>query len=89
MEKDPGHCFASIPILCNLFLLAELKEVLASEPSDRIRMATWIPPHVEAMSKLESSTSLIREERNDRVRNYEEVKLAIVDKIKEVSEANW
>ena len=28
MEKDPGHCFASIPILCNLSLLDELKNLL-------------------------------------------------------------
>ena len=62
--------------------------MLTSEPSDRIRMATGIPPHVEAMSKLESLTSLIREERNDRVRHYEEVKLAIVHKIEHVSEVN-
>ena len=51
-------------------------------------MATGIPPHIEAMSKIESLTSLIREEQNDRARYYEEVKLAIIDRIEEVSEAN-
>ena len=51
-------------------------------------MATGIPPHVEAMSKIEDLTNLIRQEREDRLVHYENVKIAIVDKIEEVSEAN-
>ena len=51
-------------------------------------MATGIPPHVEAMSKIEDLTNLIRQEREDRLVHYENVKIAIVDKIKEVSETN-
>ena len=80
VEADPGHCFASIPIFTNFSLLCELKKLLTSEPSDRIRMATGIPPHVEAMSKIEDLTNLIRQERDDRLVHYENVKIAIVDK---------
>ena len=88
VDADPIHCFASIPIFTNFSLLCELKKLLTSEPSDRIMMATGIPPHVEAMSKIEDLTNLIRQERDDRLVHYENVKIAIVDKIKEVSEAN-
>ena len=74
--KDPNHPFASIPILCNNSLLGELKKPITSEPSERIRMVTEIPPHVD---KIESLTALIRQERVDRLENYENIKVAVED----------
>ena len=51
-------------------------------------MATYIPSHVEAMRKIEDLTNLIRQEREDRLAHYEDIKIAIIDKIEEILEAN-
>ena len=59
VRNDPSHPFASIPILCDLSLLEELKKILTREASDRIRMATGVPPHVEAMSAIKELSNLI------------------------------
>ena len=88
VAKDPSHPFASIPILCNHSLLLELKKVITSEPSDRIRMATGIPPHVEAMGSIQDLTSLIKQEREDRLEHYEQIKVTIMEKIEEVADEN-
>ena len=88
VAKDPSHPFTSIPILCNHSLLLELKKVITSEPSDRIRMATGIPPHVEAMGSIQDLTSLIKQEREDRLEHYEQIKVAIAEKIEEVADEN-
>ena len=88
IDEYPGHCFSSIPILCNSSLLRELKKLLTSESSERIRMATGIPPHVEVMTKLDTLTKLIYQDREDRLKHNEEVKCAIVNKIEEISVAN-
>ena len=63
IETDPGHSFESIPILSNSSLLYESTKLLTSEPLDRIRIVTGIPPHVETMSKIKDLTSLIQQER--------------------------
>ena len=88
MKTDPGHVLASIPILCNNNLCGELKKLLTSEPSERIRMATGIPPHVEAMGLIQNLTTLIKQEREDRLEHYESIKTVIADKIEEVAEEN-
>ena len=88
IDEDPGHCFSSIPILCNSSLLSELKKLLTSESSERIRMPTGIPPHVEVMTKLDTLTKLINQDREDRLKHNEEVKCTIVNKIEEISVAN-
>ena len=88
VQKDPSHPFASIPILCDHSLLLELKKIITMDCSDRIRMATGIPPHVEAMGAIKNLSTLIMQERKDRLQHYEEVKVAIADKIEEVAEDN-
>ena len=88
VQKDPSHPFASIPILCDHSLLLELKKIITMDCSDRIRMATGIQPHVEAMGAIKNLSTLIMQERKDRLQHYEEVKVAIADKIEEVAEDN-
>ena len=88
IEENPGHVLGSIPILSNKHLRYELKKLITSEPSERIRMATGIPPHVEAMTMIKSLTSLVRQERDERLQHYEEIKSVIADKIEQVAEEN-
>ena len=89
IETNPGHPFASIPLFSRPpSLLTELKKIITTEPSERVRMATGIPPHVEAMSKLDDLYELIKEEREERRNHYEEIKNAISDKIGEIAEEN-
>ena len=51
-------------------------------------MATGIPPHVEAMGSIQDLTSLIKQEREDRLEHYEQIKVAIAEKIEEVADEN-
>jgi hypothetical protein len=89
IDTHPGHPFASIPLFSRApTLLSELKKLVTTEPSERVRMATGIPPHVEAMSKLDDLYKLIKEEREERRQHYEEIKNAIGDKIGEIAEEN-
>ena len=62
-KKYLGHVLALIPILSNGILCGELKKILTSEPSERIRMATVIPPHVEAVGMIQNLTRPIKQER--------------------------
>ena len=86
VEKDPSYPFVTITILCNHSLLLELKKVITSEPSDRIRMATGIPPHVEAMGSIQDLTSLIKQDREDRLEHYKQINVAIAEKIEKVAD---
>ena len=82
---NPGHCFGSIPLFTHPTLLTNLKPLVTTKPSDRIRMATGIPPHVEAMTKINELAELIREEREERRQHYEEIKQTVGDKIEEIA----
>ena len=85
VKKYLGHVLASIPILSNGILCDELKKFLTSEPSERIRIATGIPQHVEAIGMIQNLTSLIKQEREDRFENYKQIKTVIANKIEEVA----
>ena len=50
IDTHPDHDFASIPIFMRPALLAELKKIVTTQRSERIRMATIIAPHIEAIS---------------------------------------
>ena len=89
LGKDSSHPFLSIPILCNHSLLGELKKLTISEFSERIRMETGIPSYVETFGKIKSLTVLIGQERVDILDYYENIKVAIAEKIEEVAEENW
>ena len=75
VKKYSGHVLASITILPNGILCGKLKKFLTSEPSERIRMATVIPPHVEAVGMIQNLTRPIKQEREDRLEHYEQIKL--------------
>ena len=51
-------------------------------------MATGIPPHVEAIGVIQNLTSLIKQEREDQLDHYDQIKPVIADKIEEVAEEN-
>ena len=89
VKKYSGHVLASITILPNGILCGKLKKFLTSEPSERIRMATWTPPHVEAVGMIQNLTSLIKQEREDRLAHYEQIKTVIANNIEEAAEENW
>jgi hypothetical protein len=42
----PAHSFGTIPLLNNESLLQELKKLVTLEPTDSMRVATGIPPHI-------------------------------------------
>jgi hypothetical protein len=42
----PGHSFALIPLLNNESLLQELKKLVTTEPTESMKVATGIPPHI-------------------------------------------
>ena len=85
---NPSHCFATMPLFTRPQLQLELSKLITMEVSDRIRMPTGIPPHVEAMGKLDELTKLIRQEREERLHHYEEIKATIGDKIEQIAEQN-
>lgn len=88
IQNKPGHILGSIPILSNENLRLQLKTLLISKASDRIRMATGIPPHVEAMAMIKKLTMLVWQEREDRKKHYKEIKSVIAEKIEKVAEEN-
>jgi hypothetical protein len=89
INSDASHPFASIPIFSRPpSFLIELKKLIPTTTSDRIRMPTGIPPHVEAMGRLDKLYKLILEEREERRNHYEDMKTIIADKIEEVAETN-
>lgn len=50
--ERPGHSFATIPILNNIELLAELKKLVTLEPAGDVQRPSGIPPHVRQSKKL-------------------------------------
>ncbi len=89
INSDASHPFASIPIFSRPpSFLRELKKLISTTTSDRIRMPTGIPPHVEAMGRLDKLYKLILEEREERRNHYEDMKKIVADKIEEVAETN-
>ena len=44
-------------------------------------MATEISPYVEALGSIQNLTPLSRQEREDRLEHYEQIKVAIAEKI--------
>ena len=72
-ENNGAHPFASIPILTRPNLLHNLKQLITMEPSDRIQLATGIPPHVEAAKKLDELVDLVELERSERKQHFEEI----------------
>lgn len=55
--SKPGHPFGGIPILQNPVLLARLKTKVTLEPTESMRHATGVPPHV---AQLNLMTSLLQ-----------------------------
>ena len=89
VQKHNGaHPFASIPILIRPELLAMLKPLVTMDVSDRIRMATGIPPHVEAVKKLDELVDLVNLERDERKRHFDDIKNAVGEKIEEIAIEN-
>lgn len=46
MREKPGHLFANIPLLQRRDMLSGLKALVTTEPSESMRIATGIPPHI-------------------------------------------
>ena len=84
-EKDGAHPFAMIPILNRPALLARLKGLVTTEASERIRIATGIPPHVEAVRKLDELVELFKLEREERKNTFNDIKNVIGEKIEEIA----
>ena len=87
-EHNGAHPFASIPILNRPVLLNRLKGLVTLEESDRIRMPTGIPPHVEAVRKLNDLVDLIKLEREERQAHFEHITATIGDKMEEIALEN-
>lgn len=73
--KNPGHIFGSMYIFSDRKLLSELKELVTQEPSEGIRNATGVPPHVVQMRLMEKMNKTlgdvclqINEQQSDLVR---------------------
>ena len=88
IAANPSHCFATMPLFTRPHLQLELSKLIMTEISDRIRMPTGIPPYVEAMGKLDELTKLIRQEREEQLHHYKEIKATIGDKIEQIAEEN-
>ena len=87
-EHNGAHPFASIPILNRPVLLNRLKALVTLKESDRIRMPTGIPPHVEAVQKLNELVELIKLEREERMAHFENITATIGDKLEEIALEN-
>jgi hypothetical protein len=75
IDSDALHPFALILIFSQPpSFLRELKKLISTTASDRIRMRTDIQPHVEAMGRLDKLYKLILEEREERRNHYEDMK---------------
>ena len=77
LDKYPNHSFRNIPILNDSSLLNELQKLITLKASDRIQMATGVPPHVENIAKLEEVISLLSSERKERENYLAEIKKTI------------
>ena len=59
--------------------------MVSTNASKRIQIPTGIPPHVEMMTKIQELTNLIKIEREERKRHYEEIKISVGDKLEELA----
>ena len=84
-KHDGAHPFASIPILTRPELLKNLKDFVTMDPSDRVRMATGIPPHIEAVKKLDELVDLVNLEREERKHHFDDIKNAVGEKMEEIA----
>ena len=68
IRSVPAHPFSSIPLLQNPDLLLQLKDLITLEPTDNMKTATGIPPHINLavmMKKLLSCcTETLKEVKN-------------------------
>ena len=87
-ENNRAHPFASIPILTRPNLLHNLKQIITMKPSERIQLATGVPPHVEAAKKLDELVDLVELERSERKQHFEEIKQVVGDKLEEIAIEN-
>ena len=87
-EKNGAHPFASIPILTRPNLLHELKQLVTMDISENIRRATGIPPHIEAVKKLDQLVDLVELERAERKEHFEAITKAVGEKIEELAMEN-
>jgi len=65
MVKFPGHNFASLLLLCDHWLIAQLKPFATTDPTEGITtVATGIPAHIElanqVMKVLETTKDITR-----------------------------
>ncbi len=84
MSKKPGHPFYNINILQDTQLLADLKKLITTEPSDVISHASGIPPHVTQAKQLQGIREMLEEERRER----REFQTMIIETIKNTIEQN-
>jgi hypothetical protein len=54
-STNPGHPFSAIPLLQSPTLLARLKTKVTLEPTESMRQATGVPPHVVQLNLMTSS----------------------------------
>lgn len=61
IRSVPGHPFLSILLLQNLELLGCLKELATTKPTENMKTATGIPPHIHLAVMMKSVLDCCRE----------------------------
>lgn len=79
MRRVPGHPFSSIPLLHRRDLLTRLKLLVTTNPSDSMRVASGIPPHIEHARQMKKCIDLCSSTLGEVKNLKEEVKQAVVD----------